>query len=89
MHGIPVILSDLDCYAGAWRHGINCLMQPVGDVGLLNFNLQALIASADLRNRIGKEGKKLVRKFTRKRFTALFDVALDDAIVSFQARRGV
>jgi hypothetical protein len=29
-YGVPVILSDMPCCAGIWRHGVNALLYPVG-----------------------------------------------------------
>ena len=79
-HKIPVILSDLGCYAGLWTHDRNCLMHQVGDVELLNVLLQALILSPTMRHRLGSEGKKTARSFSHERFNALFGLAIHDAM---------
>lgn len=79
-HGVPVILSDLGCYEGMWRHGRNCLMHPVGDVPLLSALIKLLIDAPDVRQRLGNEGAKLARYYTYQRFSALFAIALNDAI---------
>jgi glycosyltransferase involved in cell wall biosynthesis len=35
LRGRAVVLSDLPAHDGIWRHGVNCLMHPVGDSDLL------------------------------------------------------
>lgn len=79
-HGVPVILSDLGCYEGMWRHGRNCLMHPVGDVRLLSALIRLLADAPDLRQRLGGEGAKLARHYSHKRFSTLFSMALSEVI---------
>lgn len=79
-HKIPVVLSDLDCYAGLWAHDRNCLMHQIGNVELLNMLLQALILSPAMRQRLGHEGAKTARLFSHERFSALFGVAIHDTL---------
>lgn len=79
-HKIPVVLSDLECYEGLWRHGRNCLIHPVGDVRLLNAYLKVLIDAPDMRARLGASGAKIARMYSHKRFNALFEMAMDDTL---------
>ncbi|HUC19752.1 MAG TPA: glycosyltransferase family 4 protein [Acetobacteraceae bacterium] len=79
-HGIPVILSDLSCYDGVWRHGVNTLLYPVGDVELLTWSLRMLIDSPGLRVRLGTAGRTLAARFGPARTTALFAAMLAEVI---------
>jgi glycosyltransferase involved in cell wall biosynthesis len=75
-HGVPVVLSDLDCYAGVWRHGMNALLHPVGDVELLAWSLRMLIDSPRLRARLATAGRAVAARFGPARTTALFTAVL-------------
>jgi len=79
-HGVPVILTDLPCYAGVWRHGVNALLYPVGDVELLTCSLRMLIESPGLRARLGMAGRTLVGRFGPARTTALFAAMLAEVV---------
>ncbi len=88
-YGLAVLLSNLPCYEDMWVHGRNCLLHPVGDITLLNINLQALILAPELRATLGAEAQRLARKFTKKRFGALFEVAINDAMAAFRPPLGL
>lgn len=66
--GVPCVLSDLPPYAGIWQHGVNCLMQPVGDVERLRANLVALLHDDALRERVVAGGTELARRFSMPSF---------------------
>jgi len=72
--GVPSLLTDLAPYAGIWQHGRNCLLHPVGDVGLLGWNLTAILADEGLRKRIVDGSQELLHRFSLaaflRRFTA-------------------
>jgi glycosyltransferase involved in cell wall biosynthesis len=53
VRGKPLLLSDLGCHEGLWRHGHNCLMHPIGDVSLLAHMLRILATDSGLRGRLG------------------------------------
>jgi len=82
-HGVPVVLADLECYDGVWRHGINALIHPVGDVEMLAWYLRMLIESSSLRARFAAAGRVVARRFSEQRVAALFDAALHEAIAAF------
>lgn len=62
--GRSLLLSDLGCYEGLWRHGHNCLMHPVGDVGLLADRLRILATDPGLRDRLGAEALRTTLPYT-------------------------
>lgn len=72
--GVPCVLSDLPPYVGTWRHGVNCLTQPVGDSALLRWNLRALFDDPHIANRIRECARSLADQFSigsfLQRFTA-------------------
>lgn len=82
-HGVPVVLADLECYEGVWRHGVNALIHPVGDVELLAWYLRMLIESQSLRARFAKAGRAVAQRFTAQRAGPQFDAALREAIATF------
>lgn len=83
-YGVPVVLADLECYEGIWRHGVNALMAPTGDVELLAWNLRMLLESPSLRERLGGEARKVPLRFAAQRAGALFEAALQEAIAAFR-----
>ena len=83
-HAIPLVLSDLECHDGIWRHGRNCLMHPVGDARMLEAMLRVLIDAPDLRRRLGEEGAKQARAFTPERFNTVFQLAVDETVARFR-----
>jgi len=72
--GVPSLLTDLPPYAGIWRHGSNCLLHPVGDHGLLGWNLTAILSDPGLHKAIVQRSQDLVNRFSLnvflRRFTA-------------------
>ena len=82
-HGIPVVLADLECYEGIWRHGINALIHPVGDVEMLAWYLRMLLTSPSLRERFTKAGRKVALRFSEQRSGSMFDCTLREAIAAF------
>jgi glycosyltransferase involved in cell wall biosynthesis len=86
-YGVAPVLADLECYEGVWRHGVNALMYPTGDVELLAWNLRMLIESPSLRARLGAEARKVPLRFAKERAAALFESALEEAIAAFSLNR--
>ncbi|MDQ2762025.1 MAG: glycosyltransferase family 4 protein [Pseudomonadota bacterium] len=84
-HDVPVVLSDLKCYEGIWRHGVNALIHPVGDVEMLAWYVRMLIESAAIRQRLVAAGRTVAARFGERRAGALFDAALEEAIGAWQA----
>jgi glycosyltransferase involved in cell wall biosynthesis len=82
-HGVPVVLSDLEGYEGVWRHGVNALIHPVGDVELLAWYLRMLLESPPLRARFARAGRAVAARFVEERLGPLFDAALREAIATF------
>ncbi len=83
-HGLPVVLSDLECYHGIWRHGVNAMIYPAGDVEMLAWYLRILMESANIRRRIGEAARAVPLRFSEQRSGALFDAALNEAIATFR-----
>lgn len=70
--GVPCLLTDLPPYAGTWKHGVNCLMHPIGHTALLRWNLSAAINDTAIRAPIINEARQLVAKFSLDRFLQQF-----------------
>jgi len=79
-HGVPVVLSNLDCYAGIWRHDHNALLYPVGDVAMLAWQIRMLLNSPSLRQRLVQHGRRTAARFSAKRNGGLFEAALKAAL---------
>jgi glycosyltransferase involved in cell wall biosynthesis len=78
--GLPVALSDLPCYAGIWKHGVNALLSPVGAVDVLAWNLKALMRDTGLADRLARAGYATAQRFTQERFLRGMSSVLVDAI---------
>jgi glycosyltransferase involved in cell wall biosynthesis len=72
----PVILSDLPAHEGVWRHGVNCLMYPAGDVPLLAHMVRILATDAALRTRLGNEARRTAGRFRYDVFLTRLDLVL-------------
>jgi glycosyltransferase involved in cell wall biosynthesis len=71
---IPCALSDLQPYSGTWKHGVNCLLSPVGDPEMLRLNLSALLEGDRVSTSLVEKASALVHKHNitsfLQRFTA-------------------
>lgn len=81
---LPVVLTDLECYEGVWRHGVNALIHPVGDHEMLAWYLKMLIESPNVHRRLAESGRAVALRFSEQRIGAMFDAALVEAIASFR-----
>jgi glycosyltransferase involved in cell wall biosynthesis len=83
-HGLPIMLADLECYEGVWRHGANALIHPVGDAEMIAWYLNMVLQSAPIRNRLSKAARTVPLRFAEQRMGGLFDAALAETITTFQ-----
>jgi len=74
--GKAVLLSDLPAHEGVWRHGVNCLMHPPGDVDLLAHLLRVLAIDAPLRARLGAAARRTAAGFRNDLFLTRLDMVL-------------
>ncbi|HEX3862907.1 MAG TPA: glycosyltransferase family 4 protein [Stellaceae bacterium] len=72
----PLLLSDLSVYEGLWRHGRNCMLYPVGAIGMLAQAMAQLGANPELRRRLGAASRQTAAPFTEAAFNARFDAVL-------------
>ena len=70
--GVPCALSDLPPYMGTWKHGINCLLSPVGDSALLGLNIATLLDHDVLRRRLVEQAGILVPEHAIDSFVQRF-----------------
>lgn len=80
--GRPLVLSDLRCYAGEYRHGLNCLLFPVGDVELLSHALGALAVDPQRRRRMGDAARATAGRYSEAALHARFDALLEEVMAS-------
>ena len=83
MYGLPVILSDLECHEGLWRHGANALIHPVGDIEMLAWSIRMLIEAPALRQRLAANARATALRFSERRAGQMFASVLEDAIAAF------
>jgi len=81
-HGVPALLADLECYEGVWRHGVNALMHPVGDVEMLAWHLRMLLESPTMHARFSAACRTVPLRFTEQRSADMFDAVLREAIAT-------
>jgi glycosyltransferase involved in cell wall biosynthesis len=81
---VPVVLTDLECYERIWRHGVNALIHPVGDVDMLAWYLRMLIESPRIRGRLVTAARSVALRFSEQRAGALFDAALAETVAAFR-----
>jgi glycosyltransferase involved in cell wall biosynthesis len=78
--GVPLALSDLPCYEGIWKHGVNALLAPVGAVDCIAWNLRALLEDAQLAARLAQAARQTAAYFSMDRFLRGMSDALVQAI---------
>lgn len=74
--GKAILLSDLPAHEGIWRHGINCLMHPVGDVPLMAHLLRILASDAPLRERLGAQARRVAAPYRNDMFLARISLVI-------------
>jgi glycosyltransferase involved in cell wall biosynthesis len=74
--GIPCVLTDLAPYAGTWRHGENCLLNPVGNTSLLRWNIRTLLEDDSVRHGIVTGAGELLKRFSIAAFHRRFDAEM-------------
>ena len=87
-HGVPIVLSDLACYQGVWKHGHNALIHPVGDVEMLAWCLRMLIESGELRGRLIEGARRVTAQFDQRRAGIAFETVLADALAGWRPTTG-
>ncbi len=81
----PLVLTDLPSYRGTWRHGVNCMLFPVGDIAALATALSTVLFDDEFRSRLGVAAQQTADQFTEAAFLARFDAMLE-AIVPASSR---
>jgi glycosyltransferase involved in cell wall biosynthesis len=76
----PLLLTDLPCYEGVFRHGRNCLMMPVGDIEMMAASLAILALSPNLRTRLGAAARLAALPYANDRFHSDFDRLIADVM---------
>lgn len=74
--GKAILLSDLPAHEGIWRHGVNCLMHPVGDVTLMAHSLRILASDAALRARLGAQARQVAAPYRNDMFLARLSLVI-------------
>jgi glycosyltransferase involved in cell wall biosynthesis len=74
----PLIVSDLPVFTEqGWRHGHNCLMQPVGNIAMLAANIDFMLGNDEERRRLAKASARMRQGYRhdvfRHRFLELID----------------
>ena len=65
----PLVLSDLAVFVEqGWRHGHNCLMQPIGNVAMIAANLAFLLDQAEERRRLAKAAYRMRNSYRHDAF---------------------
>lgn len=78
--GLPLALTDLPCYEGIWKHGVNALLAPVGAIDCQAWNLKALTGDHQLANRLASAARHTATRFSNDRFLRGMVEVLKDAI---------
>jgi glycosyltransferase involved in cell wall biosynthesis len=76
----PMLLSDLPCYRGVFRHGHNCLMYPPGSIRLLAHAMRVLASDPELRTTLGQAARVSAGRFTHARFFHGFDAVIGSVV---------
>ena len=74
--GKPLLLTDLPCYRDIFLHGRNCLLVPRRDREMLALSLQMLLASPELRTRLGQAARRTALRFNNEVYFARFDAVI-------------
>jgi len=69
--GLPVVATDLPCFADQLREGENAVLVPLGDAAALATALARLLRDAALRDSLGRRAREAIW-------------ALDDSVIADQ-----
>jgi glycosyltransferase involved in cell wall biosynthesis len=83
--GKPLLLTDLPCYRDVFRHGHNCLMVPRRSREMLGLSLRMLLASPELRARLGEAARRTALRFSNEVYFARFDAVIASVANAAQA----
>jgi glycosyltransferase involved in cell wall biosynthesis len=72
----PLILSDLSCYHGVFRHGREALLYPPGHVEFLALSLRMLGQSPNLRAELGGNARRAAQRYSNAAFFARFETIM-------------
>ena len=62
--GKPLVMSDLPVFTEqGWRHGHNCLMQPIGNAAMLATNIAYMLDHEDERRRLARASYRMARTY--------------------------
>lgn len=74
----PLILSDLPVFSEqGWRHGHNCLMQPVGNITMMAANIAFLLGHEEERMRLAKASARMRNGYRHDAFAHRFLELID------------
>lgn len=74
----PLVISDLPVFTEqGWRHGHNCLMQPVGNVTMLAANIDYLLGNDDERQRLARAAFRMRNGYRHDAFVNRFMELID------------
>lgn len=85
MRGKAMVLADLPVYQGIWRHGVNCLMHPVGDLALLSHLIDILARDPALRRRLGLAARATAMHYRSEAMLAQLDRVVDRVVALARA----
>ncbi|HEX4506009.1 MAG TPA: glycosyltransferase family 4 protein, partial [Alphaproteobacteria bacterium] len=74
--GKALLLTDLPCYRDVFVHGRNCFIVPRRDRAMLALSLRMLLASPDLRTRLGQAARRTALRFNNAVYFARFDAVI-------------
>ncbi|GAB0115490.1 glycosyltransferase family 4 protein [Acidisoma sp. C75] len=78
----PMVLTDLACYDGVFRHGVHCLMAPPASPAMIALAIASLAANPRLAAELGEAAARAAASFTRRgffaRMAALLEAILPD-----------
>lgn len=79
---VPVCISDLDTYRHiGFRHGLNALTHPVGNVDVLSENLRTVLTNPAIRSSVSREAKAMLLKTLAKDWRGTFDGIIRDVVM--------
>ncbi len=75
--GLPLMLSEIDAFAGTWINGVNCLKFPIGKPDFLASSLRMLLQDDVLRASLGTAAQGTARRYSADRYTSVVTQLLE------------
>jgi glycosyltransferase involved in cell wall biosynthesis len=75
--GLPLMLSEIDAFAGTWINGVNCLKFPISKPDFLASSLRMILQDDVLRASLGQAAQNTAKRYSADRYASVVTQLLE------------